>query len=360
MDKAPQNRKLRVVQWAPGDTGGRAMKMIIQHPKMKLVGLFAYSENKLGRDAGELCGLAPLGVKATNDINEIIATGADCVVYTPRGPMNVEEICRLLESGMNIVTTRVDFHNPKKLDPDVYQSIEDACRRGKSSIHSTGSSPGFSTEALPLALLYLQRRLDCLSIDEYADISGRDSPRLHFDVLGFGKSPAEYHEGKFADGLNIGKVGSYYYNAFSLIADAISLPMDDFEAKSEIAMTRHRLPIACGIIEAGTVAALRVSVTGKRRGVPLFKMRMHWYCTKDIDADWELRGDGWRVQVEGDAPLDINITLPISKKVFYEVSPGYTAHPAVNAIPAVCAARPGFVTFLDLPHIVPNFETGTP
>jgi hypothetical protein len=349
----PQNRKLRVVQWAPGDTGTRALRTIIEHPRMELVGVYAYSQSKIGKDAGELCGLGPVGVKVTHDVEQILATRADCVLYTPRAPMDVEEICRLLGAGMNIVTTRVDFHNPKKLDPKVYQAIDEACRRGNSSIHSNGSSPGFTTEGLPMALLYLQRRLDCLHVDEYSDISGRDSPRLHFDVLGFGKSPSEYHGGKFESGLDIGKIGSYYYNAFSLIADAISMPMDSFDAKSEIATTPKRLPIACGVLEAGTVAGLRISVTGRRNGTPLFKMRMHWYCTAELDADWELRADGWRVRVEGDTPMDLSIALPIPKDRFYEVTPGYTAHPAVNAIPAVCAARPGFVTFLDLPHIVP-------
>jgi 4-hydroxy-tetrahydrodipicolinate reductase len=76
----PHGPKLRVVQWASGDTGGRALRNIIEHPPMELVGLFAYSENKLGKDAGELVGLAPVGVRASHDINEIIATGADCAI----------------------------------------------------------------------------------------------------------------------------------------------------------------------------------------------------------------------------------------------------------------------------------------
>ena len=96
------------------------------------------------------------------------------------------DICRILASGTNIVTTRGEFHHPAWIEPPARERIEDACRRGSTSIHSTGSSPGFSTEALPIVLTSLQRRLDFLSIDEFADLTTRNSPELLFNV-GFGK-----------------------------------------------------------------------------------------------------------------------------------------------------------------------------
>src|SRR4051812_44629430 len=147
MSVAPNNKPLRVVQWATGTVGASAMRGVLSHPGLELVGVRVYSEGKDGRDAGELCGLPQTGVKATRDIETIIALKPDCVLYMPEST-DVDDVCRLLESGANVVTTRAEFFNPAKMAPDLRERVEAACRKGGSSIHATGSSPGFITEAL--------------------------------------------------------------------------------------------------------------------------------------------------------------------------------------------------------------------
>src|SRR5205823_12849741 len=140
---------------------------VIEHPNMTLAGVYVYSPEKAGCDAGELCGVGPTGVVATDDIDEIVALDADCVLYMPRA-CDFDEVCRLLASGANVVTTRGEFHRAESLEPALRERVAAACARGSSSIHSTGSSPGFITEAVPLVLTSIQRRLDGLTIDEFA------------------------------------------------------------------------------------------------------------------------------------------------------------------------------------------------
>ena len=78
-NKSPRSaRPYRVVQWATGNIGKRSLRAVIEHPNLSLVGLYVHSEAKAGRDAGELCGIGPVGVKATRNIDEIIALEADC------------------------------------------------------------------------------------------------------------------------------------------------------------------------------------------------------------------------------------------------------------------------------------------
>ena len=182
--RADWSRPYRVVQWATGNVGSRAMQRVIEHPGMELVGVWVSNPDKVGRDAGELCGLPPVGVKATNSIEDVIALKPDCVLYMRQG-MDVDEVCAILASGKNISTTRGECHNPKLMDPVSRQRIEEACRKGGTSIYSTGCSPGFSTEALLIPLLSMQRRLDCVTIDEFADISSRNSPQMLFQQMGF-------------------------------------------------------------------------------------------------------------------------------------------------------------------------------
>lgn len=341
--------RYRVVQWATGNIGTRSLQAIIEHPDMELVGLLVHSAAKEGKDAGELCGLGPIGVKATRSIDEIIALHADCIIHMPQG-CNMDEVCRLLESGTNIVTTRGEFINPAWMDPAVRIRVEEACRRGNSSIHSTGSSPGFITEAIPLVLTSISRRLDCLTIDEFADCTSRDSPEMLFDVMGFGRTPAGCDEGL------LHTVREHFGPSLSLLADAISLPLDSIEVHGELGAVRNTTRIAAGVLEAGTVGAHRITVSGMRNGRAVLRFRANWYCSTDIDKSWNLRANGWHVLMEGDTPLEVVITQPIPTEDMGAVTPGYTAHRPVNAIPFVCAAEPGIRTTVDLPQIIASLK----
>jgi 2,4-diaminopentanoate dehydrogenase len=335
----------RVVQWATGNIGTKSLRAVIEHPQFDLVGLYVYSEDKVGRDAGDLCGAPGTGVAATRDIEEIVALDPDCVLYMPR-QCDVDEVCRLLESGANIVTTRGEFHHPAGLDAATRRRVEDACARGGTSIHSTGSSPGFITEALPIVLLSLQRRLDSLTIDEFADLSTRSSPDLLFSIMGFGKPPERFDARRWAHGA------AAFGPSLRTLAAAVGMPLDDVRSSGEVAVAARDIEIAAGTVPAGTVAAQRMVVTGTRNGRPLLTFRANWYCSADVDPAWDLRETGWRVQVEGDTPLDVDVRFPVVPEEYASMSPGITAHRAVNAVPVVCDAAPGIRTTVDLPNVV--------
>jgi 4-hydroxy-tetrahydrodipicolinate reductase len=322
---------------------------VIDHPELELVGLYVYSDAKAGRDAGELCDSGPTGIRATQDVDEIIALRPDCVLFMG-DRADVDVLCRLLESGANVVSTRSEFHRPQNLDPDVRERIESACARGGSSLYSTGSSPGFITEALPFALLSLQRRLDRLLIEEFADMSSRNSPEMIFDLMGFGRDPARFDpRGVEAHG------GSSFAGSLATVADALSVPLDDVVSTAAVATARQPVEIAAGRIEAGTIAAQRLEVSGMQRGRPLLTFRANWYLTRDVEPAWDLRDTGWHVLVQGDTPLDLDIRFPVPEEEWAATSPGLTAHRPVNAVPYVCAAAPGIRTTPDLPQIIPNF-----
>lgn len=344
-------KRYRVVQWATGNVGTRALRRVIEHPGLDLVGLYVHSANKVGRDAGTLSGLAPDGIVATNKIEDIIALKPDCVLYMP-ALTSYDEICRLLESGANIVTTRGDFHRPASMDAALRERVEAACRRGNSSIHSTGSSPGFATEALPLVLTSIQRSLTSLHIGEFADCSSRDSPDMLFEVMGFGKKPGGSDQGRL----------NYLRDAFGpslqLVADALGLPLDGLQVSGALGVARRDVKIAAGVVPAGTVAAQRTTVSGMRGGNVLLSFTATWYVSSDVqtdEADWNFRPSGWHFVVNGDAPLEVSIGYPVAPENYAAMTPGLTAHRPVNAIAYVCEASPGIRTTLDLPQIIARF-----
>lgn len=343
-------RQLRVIQWATGNVGSRAMKTVIEHPDLELAGLWVSDPAKVGRDAGEFAGTLMTGIAATGSAEDLIATEADCVLYMRKGT-DFGEVARLLASGKNIVTTTGDFHHPASMGADKRAMIERACRDGGTSLYDTGSSPGFITEALPIVLLSISRRLDCLTIDEFADVSSRNSPDMLFNIMGYNRPSMEFDQSR------VGHLKDHFATSLAQLADAHGVAIDAWEGFGEYSPAVNAVEIAAGRIEAGHTAAQRVTIQGLRDGKPVLRMRLNWYCTRDIEAaDWELRASGWRIRIESDTPLDVHITYPeMSFEEYAAFTPGLTAHRPVNAIAAVCAAEPGIRTTVDLPQVIARF-----
>jgi hypothetical protein len=339
--------RYRVVQWATGNIGTRALREVIRHPSLELVGLLVYDPEKNAVDAGVLCGEAHVGVAATTDRAAIPALDADCVLYMPRAA-DLDDVVSLLERGTNIVTTCGEFFDGgRPLGDERRARVLDACARGGASVYATGSSPGFITDVLPFALLSLQRRVESVEIDEFADLSRRDSPHLLFEQMGYGKPLASYDANR----------SSYLLAAFGsslgVLAAAAGRPVDAWSCTGEVAAARCTTRIAAGELAAGTIAAQRTTIVGQSDGADVVRFTPTWYCTTDLEPAWDLRPTGWRVRVRGDAPFDVGLEFPIALEELAEFTPAYTANRPVNAVPYVCAAPPGILSTSDLPAITP-------
>jgi 2,4-diaminopentanoate dehydrogenase len=343
--------RLRIIQWATGNIGLRSLRAVIDHPLLELAGLWVSGADKAGQDAGVLAGTAPCGTIATSDTEALIATEADCVLHMA-AVTDIDLLCRLLASGKNVVTTRSDFHHPPLINAGVRAQVEAACAAGGTSLYSTGSSPGFATEALPIALLSLSRRLDQFTIDEYADVSSRNSPDMLFNVMGFGQPLSDF------DPRRAEHVKAHFSSSLASVAAAAGIVIDRWIGAGEYAAARADIPIAAGVVTAGTVAAQRITVSGMAGERAILRFRANWYVSRDIDADWDLRGSGWRMQVQGDTPLDVSIGFPVAPEDYAAFTPGLTAHRAVNAVQAVCATAPGIRTTADLPQVIAHLGDG--
>src|SRR4051794_8216768 len=133
--------KLRVIQWPTGKVGKLSLRGILDDPRLELVGVYAYSDEKAGLDAGSLCGRPDTGVLATTDIDALIALGADTVIYTPF-MADVEHAVRLLESGLDVISTNL-FLNVGGIQGETKDRLAAACGRGNSSLYITGVNPGW-------------------------------------------------------------------------------------------------------------------------------------------------------------------------------------------------------------------------
>ncbi len=342
--------RYRVIQWATGNIGRRALAASLDHPDLEVVGVRVFTPDKVGVDAGTLAGTDPVGVAATDDVDALVALDADCVLHMP-SRLDLDELCRLLASGKNVVSTCAELpHARRALPAATVDRLEAACREGGSSLFATGSSPGFISDVVPIALLLLERSLDRIVIEEFADLSQRPSPKLLFEVMGMGRRPAAVDERR-AEHMR-----TSFGPALEALAERVGLPIDRVEARTEVAVTTRPVTIAAGDIDEGCIAAQRTTVTAISGDAPRLLFRATWYCTDALDADWDLGATGWRVTVDGDAPLKVDLAFPVTIDRLATVTPGLTAHPAVNAVAAVCEAPSGLLTSADLPVIVPRFS----
>lgn len=354
--------RYRVIQWATGNTGQRALREVIRHPSLELVGALVYDPSKDGVDAGELCGEGPTGVLATTHRDAVLKLDADCCIYMPRATGTgqtraglsedelVEDVVALLGSGTNIVTTCSDlFARGLRLSDGNRVRVLRACEKGNSSVWASGSDPGFITETLLLALLSVQRRIELIEIEEFGDLSHRPSPHMVMEQMRFGKPLAEFDPERRKNHL-FGE----YQPPLTVLADMAGFTIDEWTAEGGVAAAKRDMTIVAGEIKAGTAAAQRVIIQGRSGGVDRIRFVQYGFVSMDVEPDWGLQPTGWRIRVHGDAPFDVSLPFPVLLDELASFVPAYNANGPVNAIPYVCAGPSGILTTEDLPHVLPR------
>jgi hypothetical protein len=341
---------LRVVQWTTGNVGKRSVRAVVDHPDLELVGCYAWSADKVGQDVGTLCGIDPLGVAATDDVDALLALQPDCVVYNPMWP-DVDELVRILGAGVNVVSTAA-FVTGANLGAD-RDRIADACTKGNATMFGTGVSPGFA-ELLAIVTASICDRVDKVTVSEAADTTLYDSPTTEIPA-GFGRPiddpglPAMTAQGTAVFG-----------EAVALVADALGVELDEIVCEAEYAQTTEDLDLGSWKIDAGCVAGLAASWQGRVGGRTVVDLNVRWKKGTALEPSWAIE-DGWVIQIDGRPTVTTKIGfLPppdfeaTTFQDFMVLGMIMTAMPAVYAIPRVVDAAPGIVTYLDLPLVLPR------
>jgi len=335
---------LRIVQWTTGNVGKQSVAAIARSSDLELVGCYAWSPDKVGRDVGELCGLPPLGIAATRDVDGLLALHPDCVVYNPMWP-STDELVRILEAGVDVVTTAA-FINGRRLGPDRKRLVE-ACERGGSSLFGTGISPGWA-ELLGIVLAGISSRIDKITIREAAHTALYDSPDTE-KPAGFGRPIDDPDlQRRTAEGTAV------FGEAVAMVADALGVELDAVVCEAEHARAITDLDLGSWRIAAGCVAGVAASWQGRVGGRTIVELAVRWKKAPVLEPDWKIE-DGYVIEVQGLPTIRSTLQLlpppdfqAKSLADFMGLGHVMTAMPAVNAIPCVVAAPPGIVTYADL------------
>ena len=142
------SRRYRVAHYGAGHTGTLVLRQLIERLDVELVGhlVFSPEENRQGL-RGDRRRRPDRGGR-DRELDEFCALDVDCVTYmaTEFG-QEVDDVidgmCRLLESGKNVVTTTfIRLVYPKSLPPDMLARLEKACAAGQSAFMGSGIAPG--------------------------------------------------------------------------------------------------------------------------------------------------------------------------------------------------------------------------
>jgi 4-hydroxy-tetrahydrodipicolinate reductase len=341
----------RVVQWTTGNVGKSSVQAIAANPGLELVGCYAWSPDKVGRDVGELCGIDPLGVAATNDVDALLALKPDCVVYNPMW-MDADELVRILSAGVNVVSTAA-FITGRNLGADRDRIIE-ACQRAGSTMFGSGVSPGF-IELLAIVSSMICDRVDKVTVSEAADSTFYDSPETERPA-GFGK-PIDHPDLQAMTAHGTAVFGE----AVRMVADALGVELDDVRCEAEYAQTTADLDLGSWTIPAGCVAGIAASWKGFVGDKVVVDLNVRWRKGQTLEPDWQIDQDGWVIQIDGRPTVTakVGILPPPDFQAdtiadFMVLGHIMTAMPALNAIPAVVAAAPGIATYNDLPLVLPR------
>jgi 2,4-diaminopentanoate dehydrogenase len=341
----------RVIQWSTGNVGRLALRAIIEHPELELVGLVVNSDAKAGQDAAALCGLdTPTGVVATTDTDAALALDADCVSYTATGDLRPHEavldMCRALEAGKNVVSTSVvSLVHPGSADKGAVERLRAACERGGTSFFTSGIDPGFANDLMPLTLFGFCSRVDRARVMEILDYSTYMQPEVIFDTMGFGQ-PLDSTPLILLPGVLTLAWGGVVH----LMADGLGVQLDEIREVHERVEAHDTFTTPVGTIEKGTVAGLRFEVQGIVGGEPRLIVEHVTRMHPDVAPEWP-QGQGYRISIEGDPSYTCELTMKAANGDHNDGGLLATAMRVLNAIPAVCAAHPGLLTPLDLPLI---------
>lgn len=341
----------KVIQWSTGNVGRYALRAIIGHPELELVGLVVNNPKKVGLDAAELCGLAtPTGILATDDWQGLLDAGADCVCYTADAGSRmldaVNDMSAVLRAGINVVScSLVMLVDPETPLPPFVDPLREGCEQGGVSFFTSGIDPGFANDALPLMLTGLSEHWSSVRVQEIVNYATYEQGDTVMNVMGFGQ-PLD--AAPFL--LQPGVLSLAWGGTIRALAHGLGVTLDEIREKHERRPAERDLELAYGSIERGTTAALRFEVQGIVGGRDAIVVEHVTRMCDDIAPDWP-QGKGYRITIEGEPRMEVSLDMADRHGDHAVGGVILTATRIVNAIPAVVEHAPGMLRATDLPMI---------
>lgn len=343
----------KVYQWATGVVGKSALRGILRHPRLELAGVKVYSEEKEGLDAGRIIDDEDTGVIATRDVDAVLSSDADCVIYCPL-PWDPNDICQILEAGKHVVTPCPYFY-PFIQSPETANQIDEAAKTGGVAFLSSGCNPGGIAERFPLTFSGWCNQIDRIQMTECGDCREYSSEGVMRMVMNLGVSPKQAENNPLKEML-----AKNWYESIDMIAAGLGVEVATYEMIHDYILANQDIDTAIGVVKEGQIALNHYKHVGRTHSGMEIVQEQIWYLDDIRQTRLQRKMDipresGWRISLEGDVNLNVDIDFPPELTHDQRVAQGLstTAFHCVNAVPLLCEAEePGFKTYLDLKMIM--------
>ena len=322
---------IRVLHVGLGPIGAAVARQIVARKGFRIVGAVDIDARKVGQDVGAVIDAGrKLRVKVGVDIGKTIkASQPDVAVLCTSSSLKgvLPELLEVLKHRVPIVTTTEEAAYPQRANRAVAKRIDEAAKKARVGVLGTGVNPGFTMDALPIALSSVCERVDRVEVRRVQDARSR---RLPFQQkIGAGLTPEEFQR-KVESG-SVRHVG--FTESIQMIGDAMGWKLDEITDEVSSKIADKAVASEWLSVEAGQVCGIIQDGVGLVKGDPRITLRLEAYlgATESYDS----------VLIDG---------LP---RIYSKIDGGIhgdvaTASIAVNSIPAILSATPGLRTMRDM------------
>ena len=252
----------RVIQWSTGNVGRAALRCIIKHPELELVGVWV----QLGREGGQGRGgvvRVAADRRARHERRRRVARARRRlrVLHRDRRPppagrdhrhgahRGVGQEHRVELGGRRGVAAAP---RPRCARRSTMRARRRACRASRPA-----SIPGWANDILPLLLTGTCENVEQLRVMEIVNYKHYEQPTVLFETMGFGQALD-------AKPLLLipGVLSFAWGGVVKVLAAGLGVEIEELREVHERRPAPEKIDLGFGVIEEGTTAALRFEVQG--------------------------------------------------------------------------------------------------
>lgn len=317
---------VRVALMGLGPIGCEIAQVLARKRWAEIVAAVDVDPELEGRPLDEVAELEePVGVPVTPSLE------ADCEVVAHATVSELDsathQIVPLLEAGRSVVSTCEELAFP--LNDRLARRLDQAGRKGGSTVLGTGINPGFLLDALPAVLTVSCQSVEHVTASRIVNASERRGPLQQ--KVGAGLEVEEWR--RLREEGEIRHVG--LPESARLLAAAVGWADVAFSDEVIEPVIASR-PVSTDFVqvEEGQAAGVRQLITGSRDGSEVLRLELAMYVGAGEPGD--------AVKIRGVPPVDMEIRGGVH-------GDRATAAVVANMIPRAVAAGPGLVTMAELP-----------
>jgi 4-hydroxy-tetrahydrodipicolinate reductase len=322
-----------------GPIGAAVARQLAVRKGFRIVAAVDIDANIVGRDVGVIAEIGrPIRVKIASDLRKAArASKPDVAVLCTASSLAsvMPQIEELLKLRLPIVSTTEELAYPAPRNRRLAKRIDEMARKAKVAVLGTGVNPGFTMDALPIALSSVCEQVNRIEVRRVQDARIR---RLPFQQkIGAGLTREQFEQQVAAGAVR--HVG--FSESIQMIADAMGWALTRITDTVRPWMAEEEVHSELLAVDPGYVAG----VSQEGLGYVGEEVRIHLQLDAYLGAPESFDS----VLIDGSPRLYSKVQGGIHGDIA-------TASMTVNSIPHVITAAPGLRTMRDMP--LPSFFPG--